>query len=57
MAILSNVVYAATLEGFQNALEEGTVDENAIVFIEDVFQMWTHGKYFQFESVASSSST
>lgn len=52
MARLSNMAYAQTLEGFKEALSAGTVTEDMVVFIEDVYQLWTHGKYFQFDSVS-----
>lgn len=49
---LNNFGYAKTLEGFETALAEGTIDENSIVFIEETYQLWTHGQFFQFESVS-----
>lgn len=50
MASVTNFAYAATLDGFKEALSAGTVDENSIVFIEETNQIWTHGIYFQFDT-------
>lgn len=51
---VTNFGYAQTLEGFKEALANGEIDENSIVFIEDTYQLWTHGEYFQFDTVSDS---
>lgn len=48
----SNFVYAKTLAGFKEALEAGEFTEYDVAFIEETYQLWTHGQFFQFESVS-----
>ena len=41
-----NFIYARTKNAFRQQLEAGNILEDAIVFIEDTQEVWTHGMYF-----------
>lgn len=44
--MLYNFIYAQVKDLFLEKLNAGEVREDAIVFIEDTSEIWTHGKYF-----------
>lgn len=44
--MLNNFIYAQTKDLFVEALEAGNILDEAIVFIEDTKEIWTHGHYF-----------
>ena len=49
--MLENFIYAKEKSLFEEALNNGEVLDEAIVFIEDTKQIWNHGTYFSGESV------
>lgn len=44
--MLHNFIYVPIKELFLEKLAEGEVLNEAIVFIEDTNEIWTHGEYF-----------
>ena len=42
----NNFIYAKTKTLFQDQLLQGNILHNAVVFIEDTKEIWTHGTYF-----------
>lgn len=44
--MLHNFIYVQTKELFLEKFDEGEVLNDAIVFIEDTKEIWTHGEYF-----------
>lgn len=44
--MLNNFIYAQTKDLFLEKLDAGEVLDEAIVFIEDTKEIWTHGTYF-----------
>jgi hypothetical protein len=44
--MLNNFIYAKKKSFFTKELEAGNVLDEAIVFIEDTKEIWTHGTYF-----------
>lgn len=44
--MLENFIYAKQKQLFTNKLDAGEVLDEAIVFIEDTKEIWTHGSYF-----------
>ena len=44
--MLNNFIYAQTKDLFLEALGAGNILDEAIVFIEDTKEIWTHGHYF-----------
>lgn len=62
--MLENFIYAKEKSLFEEALNNGKVLDEAIVFIEDTKQIWNHGTYFatqlsinEIENIVSSSET
>lgn len=49
--MLENFIYSKEKSLFEEALNNGEVLDEAIVFIEDTKQIWNHGTYFSGESV------
>ena len=44
--MLNNFIYAKTKTLFEEALNNGEVLDEAIVFIEDTKEIWNHGQYY-----------
>ena len=53
--MLNNFIYAKQKSLFEEALNNGEVLDEAIVFIEDTKEIWNHGTYFDGSSVDLSS--
>ena len=49
--MLENFIYAKQKSLFEEALNNGEVLNEAIVFIEDTKEIWNHGTYFDCSSV------
>lgn len=54
--IQNSKLYFRTYSAFHNALRNNQINNNAIVFIEDVKQIWTHGNFFGGQSSSGSGS-
>lgn len=46
MKINKRFLHFKTLAGFQDALSQGIISRQSIVFIADRHLIWTHGEYY-----------
>lgn len=52
--MLENFIFSESKEIFIAELEAGNVPEEAVVYIEDTKEIWTHGVYFDGKQLDSS---